>query len=73
VARAQELALIVLQAFQTAEVDAVYLAYNQFKSAIQQRVVVEPVLPLTALALAPRAEAAGAAGGAPPAPAAPKP
>ena len=64
-ARAQELALIVLEAFQTAQVDAVYLAYNEFKSAIQQRVVVEPVLPLTALSLAPRPEAApGAVGGA---------
>jgi F-type H+-transporting ATPase subunit gamma len=64
-ARAQELSLIVLQAFKTAEVDAVYLAYNQFKSAIQQKVVIEPVLPLTARVLAPRPEAApGAVGGA---------
>src|SRR6185369_8988087 len=61
--RAQELALTVLQAFQTAEVDAVYLVYNQFKSAIQQKVVIEPILPLVAAALATRSGAAATAGG----------
>jgi len=29
------------------ETDAVYLAYNEFKSVLQQRIVVEPLLPLS--------------------------
>ena len=29
-------------------VDAVFLVYNEFKSAVQQRVVIEPLLPVTA-------------------------
>jgi F-type H+-transporting ATPase subunit gamma len=61
-ARAQELAVTVLQAFETAEVDDVYLVYNQFKSAIQQKVVVEPILPLAAARLATHSAAAAAAG-----------
>ena len=32
-----------------AELDAVYLVYNEFKSAISQDVVVEPLLPITPL------------------------
>jgi len=63
-ARAQELALTVLQAFETSEVDAVYLVYNQFKSAIQQKVVVEPILPLALAAVSTRASAVAAAGAA---------
>ena len=51
-ARAQEVALTILEVFQTAQVDAVYLVYNEFKSAIQQRVVIEPLLPLVAGRLA---------------------
>ena len=31
----------------TARVDAVYLVYNEFKIAVTQRVVVEPLLPVT--------------------------
>ncbi len=60
-ARAQEVALTILEVFQTAQVDAVYLVFNEFKSAIQQRVVVEPLLPLVAGRLA--AAAASAPGG----------
>jgi F-type H+-transporting ATPase subunit gamma len=60
-ARAQEVALTILEVFQTAQVDAVYLIYNEFKSAIQQRVVTEPLLPLIAGKLA--AGAAASAGG----------
>jgi F-type H+-transporting ATPase subunit gamma len=58
-ARAQEVALTILEVFQTAKVDAVYLIYNEFKSAIQQRVMVEPLLPLIAGKLAAGAAAAG--------------
>ena len=36
----------VVQLYSEAEVDAAYLAYNEFKSVIQQRLVVEPILPL---------------------------
>jgi F-type H+-transporting ATPase subunit gamma len=62
-ARAQEVALTVLQAFQTAQVDAVYLAYNEFKSAIQQRVVIVPLLPLAEVALQPKASVHPASSG----------
>ncbi len=34
--------------FATSRTDAVFLVYNEFKSAVQQRVVVEPLLPVTA-------------------------
>jgi F-type H+-transporting ATPase subunit gamma len=36
-----------VQAYSAAEVDAVYIVYNEFKSVIQQRIVVEKVLPLS--------------------------
>jgi F-type H+-transporting ATPase subunit gamma len=38
---------MVIQAYSNAEVDAVYIIYNEFKSAIQQRVVIEKMLPLS--------------------------
>jgi F-type H+-transporting ATPase subunit gamma len=50
--RAKELALTVVRAFLDGQVDAVYLVYNEFKSAIQQRVVAEPLLPVVAATLA---------------------
>jgi F-type H+-transporting ATPase subunit gamma len=61
-ARAQEVALTILELFQTAQVDAVYLVFNEFKSAIQQRVVVEPLLPLVAGRLAAGAAASSPGG-----------
>jgi F-type H+-transporting ATPase subunit gamma len=45
---AQEMAHIVTHTFQNGRTDAVYLVYNEFKSAGTQRVVVEPLLPITA-------------------------
>ncbi|HEX2731914.1 MAG TPA: ATP synthase F1 subunit gamma [Polyangiaceae bacterium] len=36
----------ILRPFLRGEIDAIYLVYNEFKSAITQRVVVEPLLPL---------------------------
>jgi F-type H+-transporting ATPase subunit gamma len=61
-ARAQEVSLTVVEAFRTGQVDAVYLVYNEFKSAIQQRVLVEPLLPIAPEVLArPGAGAPGAA------------
>jgi F-type H+-transporting ATPase subunit gamma len=48
---ARELAQIVTHAFRSVETDAVFLVYNQFKSAVQQTVVIEPLLPVTGAAL----------------------
>jgi len=44
---ARDIADMVVQAYSNAEVDAVYIIYNEFKSAIQQRVVIEKILPLS--------------------------
>jgi F-type H+-transporting ATPase subunit gamma len=44
---ARQIAQIVTHAFRDARTDAVYLVYNEFKSAVQQRVVIEPLLPIT--------------------------
>jgi len=44
---ARDISEAVVQAYSEAEVDAVYVAYNEFKSVIQQRVVVEKLLPLS--------------------------
>lgn len=44
--RARELALIVKDEFLSGQVDRVYLVYNEFKSAVSQRPVVEPLLPI---------------------------
>ena len=52
---AREIARTAIEAFTGGEVDAVYLTYNEFRSVLAQRVVVEQLLPI------PRA-AIGAAG-----------
>jgi F-type H+-transporting ATPase subunit gamma len=67
----RELAKIVVTSFGTVtdegveenppRTDAVYLVYTEFKSALAQRVVVEPLLPVTAAALAPPLGAAAGA------------
>jgi F-type H+-transporting ATPase subunit gamma len=44
--RAKELAHAAVQAFQEGAVDAVYLVFNEFKSAIVQRVVADQILPV---------------------------
>jgi F-type H+-transporting ATPase subunit gamma len=44
---ARDIAEMVIQAYSEAEVDGVYIVYNEFKSVIQQRVVVEKLLPLS--------------------------
>ena len=44
---ARDLAHIVSHAFRHAHTDAVFLVYNEFKSAVQQRVVMEPLLPIS--------------------------
>ena len=58
---AREMAQIVSHEFHEGRTDAVFLVYNEFKSAVQQRVVVEPLLPVsTELAGGEKAVAAGA-------------
>jgi F-type H+-transporting ATPase subunit gamma len=44
---ARQVASIVVDAFVNGQTDVVYLVYNEFKSAVQQRLVVEPLLPVT--------------------------
>jgi F-type H+-transporting ATPase subunit gamma len=48
---ARDISEAVLQAYSKTEVDAVYLIYNEFKSVIQQRVVIEKILPLSRVQL----------------------
>jgi F-type H+-transporting ATPase subunit gamma len=43
---AQDIAKTLLEDFMSEKVDAVYVAYNEFKSIIAQRVVVERLLPI---------------------------
>jgi F-type H+-transporting ATPase subunit gamma len=57
--RARELALTVSHDFMERRVDGVYLVYNEFKSAISQKPVVEPLLPIAPLT--PRAAEGGGA------------
>jgi F-type H+-transporting ATPase subunit gamma len=45
-ALAQELAERVIDRYTNEEIDAVYLVYNEFKSVIAQRLIVEKVLPI---------------------------
>src|SRR5262245_43228317 len=44
---ARDISEAVTQAYAASEVDAVYVGYNEFKSVIQQRIVVEKLLPLS--------------------------
>jgi len=53
--RAQELAAHVLESYGERKLDAVYLIYNEFKSAISQKVQVERLLPITPQQLPPGA------------------
>jgi F-type H+-transporting ATPase subunit gamma len=39
----------IIERYQRAEIDSVYIVYNEFKSVIQQRVVVEKLLPIRKL------------------------
>ena len=55
---AQDIAKTAMEAFTGGEVDGVYLAYNEFRSVLSQRVVVEQLLPIPRASL--EAGAAGA-------------
>jgi F-type H+-transporting ATPase subunit gamma len=46
-AEAEAIAAPAVQDYIDGKVDSVYLIYNEFKSVMQQRIVVEPLLPLT--------------------------
>src|SRR5215471_15143612 len=48
---ARDISEVVVKAYSDAEVDAAYIVYNEFKSVIQQRVVVQKVLPLSRVEL----------------------
>jgi F-type H+-transporting ATPase subunit gamma len=48
VARSKELAAAVTEEFLSGSVDEVHLAYNQFKSVVAQKPVIEPLLPIAA-------------------------
>jgi F-type H+-transporting ATPase subunit gamma len=51
---ARELGRELIAAFTAGEADEVYLVYNEFKSVIQQRLVVDRLLPIERHALAPQ-------------------
>jgi F-type H+-transporting ATPase subunit gamma len=44
--QARRVTRTVVQPFAAGEIDAIYLVYNEFKSAMSQRVVAEPLFPL---------------------------
>jgi F-type H+-transporting ATPase subunit gamma len=46
IAHARDVSQQLIDLYSKAEVDAVYITYNEFKSVIQQRIVVEKLLPL---------------------------
>jgi F-type H+-transporting ATPase subunit gamma len=46
---AKEIAGQLMEEFSAGELDAIYLVYNEFKSVIQQRIVVERLLPIQRL------------------------
>jgi F-type H+-transporting ATPase subunit gamma len=44
-----EMAKSIIARYERAEIDAVYMVYNEFKSVLQQRIVVEKLLPILQL------------------------
>jgi F-type H+-transporting ATPase subunit gamma len=51
---ARELATELMRAFTSGEADQVYLVYNEFKSVIQQRIVIDRLLPIERHVLRPQ-------------------
>ena len=62
---AQAIAQAAIEAFTTGQVDSVYLVYNEFKSVISQRIVVERLLPIPRLEIEPAKPQPGVYVGAP--------
>ena len=56
-AQARRIARTLLAPFLKGEVDAIYLVYNEFKSAMTQQVISRPLLPLSEVPAAPENEA----------------
>src|SRR5262245_9988158 len=52
---ARDISEAIAKAYSDADVDAVYIVCNEFKSVIQQRIALEKVLPLTSLDVEPAA------------------
>jgi len=52
-ARAQQVAHRLIHSYVEAEVDQIWLAYNEFKTVVQQKVIVERLLPIQRLTLEP--------------------
>jgi F-type H+-transporting ATPase subunit gamma len=65
---AQEIARAAIEAFVEGQVDSVFLAYNEFKSVMVQRFVVEQLLPIPRAALLASGQADAPPAGAPPSP-----
>src|SRR6185436_18859671 len=55
--QARRVARALLAPFLSGEVDAIYLVYNEFKSAMTQQVISRPLLPLAEIPAAPENEA----------------
>jgi F-type H+-transporting ATPase subunit gamma len=68
---AQEIARAAIEAFAGGEVDSVFLGYNEFKSVMVQRVVIEQLLPIPRIELVAPSQADTPTAGVPPSPAAP--
>ena len=49
---AEEIATAAIERFLSGEVDRIYVVYNEFKSAIQARPIVQPLLPIQRIELA---------------------
>jgi F-type H+-transporting ATPase subunit gamma len=62
---AQEIARAAIEAFTAGEVDSVFLGYNEFKSVMVQRVVIEQLLPIPRIELVAPGQADVPAGGVP--------
>jgi F-type H+-transporting ATPase subunit gamma len=61
-ADAEAIVAPAIEDFLAGKIDSVHLVYNEFKSVISQKVVMEQLLPMTAPASAPEGAAAGQAG-----------
>jgi len=46
VAKAGEIGRVIVSEYEAHDLDAVYIVYNEFKSAMTQRVTIEPLLPI---------------------------
>jgi F-type H+-transporting ATPase subunit gamma len=49
VSNARDISAQLIELYSKGEIDAVYITYNEFKSAIQQRIVIEKLLPLASV------------------------